>query len=109
MLINRELPDVPSFTIDNRPGMLQAVEHLLALGHTKVLRLTSRDRARRARDANGAIPSKIAKEHGVEGILLGPYAPRFEGGVQAADVAVARDAGNRLQRSHGVWRDFAAR
>lgn len=90
VLINRELPDVPSFTIDNRPGMLQAVEHLVALGHTKVAYVEGPSTSRSGRERRDSF-EEIAKEHGVEGILLGPYAPRFEGGVQAADVAVARD------------------
>ncbi|MDR3493270.1 MAG: LacI family DNA-binding transcriptional regulator [Ancalomicrobiaceae bacterium] len=89
ILINRALPGVPSILIDNRRGMNQALEHLLALGHRKIAYVegpnnswSNRQRLETFRQMTG--------EDGAEGIVIGPYAPRFEGGVQAADVAIAR-------------------
>ena len=90
VLINRELADVPSFTIDNRPGMRQAVEHLVALGHTKIAYVEGPSTSRSGRERRDCF-EETANEHGIESCVLGPYAPRFDGGVQAADIAVARN------------------
>lgn len=89
VLINRELRGVPSFLIDNRPGMRQAVEHLVALGHASLAYVEGPSTSRSGRERRDAFEEAVA-ELGVDGIILGPYAPRFEGGVQAADIAVSR-------------------
>ncbi len=90
VLINRELPNVACFLIDSRPGMRQAVEHLFALGHTRIAYVEGPATSRSGRVRREAF-EEVTKEHGVESTVLGPYVPRFDGGVQAADVAVARN------------------
>jgi len=89
VVVNREIDGVASVLVDNRSGMHQAIEHLVALGHRSIAYVEgprhSWSNARRRESFLAA-----AEESGIEGVLLGPYEPRFEGGVQAADVAVAR-------------------
>ncbi len=89
VLINRELEGVPSVVIDYSTGSRQAVEHLAALGHRRIAYVegpvTSWSNTQRRR----SFENEMA-ELGLESSIIGPYAPRFEGGVQAADIAVAR-------------------
>lgn len=89
VLINRELLGVPSILIDDRSGMAQVIEHLAALGHREIAYVegpaSSWSNLKRRESFE-----KDTRATGIEGTVLGPYAPRFEGGVQAADVAVAR-------------------
>ena len=89
LLVNRELVDVPSLLIDNEPGMGQAVEHLAALGHQSVAYVEGPPTSWSNRQRRQSFEA-ITRMSGVEGVLLGPYPPRFDGGIQAADVAVAR-------------------
>jgi DNA-binding LacI/PurR family transcriptional regulator len=89
VLINREVQGAPSVMIDYSSGMRQAVEHLAALGHKAVAYVEgpswSRSNRQRLESFNAA-----ARDLGLEGVVLGPYPPQFAGGVQAADIAVAR-------------------
>jgi DNA-binding LacI/PurR family transcriptional regulator len=91
VLINREVEGIPSVVIDPGTGTRQAVEHLSALGHVRILyvegpaaSLSNRQRRDSFKEAMGRL--------GLDASTIGPYAPRFEGGVQAADIAVARGA-----------------
>jgi LacI family transcriptional regulator len=89
LLVNRELAGVPSLLIDNDPGMSQAVEHLAALGHRAIAYVEGPPTSWSNRQRRQTFET-ITEANGIHGVLLGPYAPRFDGGVQAADVAVAR-------------------
>ncbi len=88
-MVNPENEGVPSILVDNSSGIHQAVEHLVALGHKAIADVegpsTSWSNSRRREPFLEA-----SREAGIDGMLLGPYSPRFEGGVQATDVAVAR-------------------
>jgi DNA-binding LacI/PurR family transcriptional regulator len=89
VLINRELAGVPSVLIDHRSGMSQAVEHLAALGHRVIAYVEGPSSSwsnRQRLEAFGTATGELS----LEGVVLGPYSPRFEGGVQAADVAMSR-------------------
>lgn len=88
--VNRRVADVPSVLMDSADGMRQAVEHLAALGHQRVAYLSgpraswsNRERRRGMRAA--------AKTSAIEMVELGPFAPRFEAGLQAADLVIAAD------------------
>ncbi|PZS29219.1 MAG: LacI family transcriptional regulator [Pseudonocardiales bacterium] len=88
--LNRKVAGVPIVLIDSADGMRQAVEHLAALGHKKVAYLSgpptswsNRERRRGLRAAS--------RTTGVEAIELGPFAPKFEAGQQAADLVLATD------------------
>jgi len=69
--------------------MGQAVEHLAALGHQSVAYVEGPPTSWSNRQRRQSFEA-VTRANGIEGLLLGPYPPRFDGGVQAADVAVAR-------------------
>jgi DNA-binding LacI/PurR family transcriptional regulator len=91
VFVNRQLRGIPAVTLDSASGMRQALEHLIALGHRRVVfaggprnSWSNRERRRALRSVVGASPLEVVE--------LGPYAPRFEAGMQAADAALATDA-----------------
>jgi LacI family transcriptional regulator len=85
VLLNRRLPGVPSTLMDSAGGMRQVVAHLVALGHRRIAFLngprTSWSNQERRRGLDGV----------VDLVDLGPFPPRYEGGLQAADLALAAD------------------
>lgn len=88
VLLHRRVGDVPAVTVDNADGMRQAVAHLAALGHRRIGYVggpaqawSHLERLRGLRDAAGA--------EGVELIEFGSFAPYFESGIAAADLALA--------------------
>jgi DNA-binding LacI/PurR family transcriptional regulator len=89
VLINREVEGFPSVSIDHSSGMRQAVEHLAALGHTAIAYVEGPSWSWSNRQRLESFSASV-EELGVQGVTLGPYPPRFEGGVQAADIAMAR-------------------
>jgi LacI family transcriptional regulator len=89
VLINREVEGFPSVSIDHASGMRQAVEHLAALGHTLIAYVEGPSWSWSNRQRLESFSTAV-EELSVQGVTIGPYSPRFEGGVQAADVAMAR-------------------
>lgn len=88
VLLNRKNPGVPAVLMDSADGIRQAVEHLAALGHRRCAFLSgprnswsNKERRRGLRTAS--------RLYGVEVVELGPFAPVFEAGLQAADIALA--------------------
>lgn len=90
VLVNRELPGVPSVVMDSEGGMRQAVAHLAALGHRRVAYLggprSSWSNAQRRRGLVAA-----TEERDMEVAEFGPFPPRFETGLQGTDLALAAD------------------
>lgn len=91
VLMNRESGERPSVTVDNADGMRQALEHLAALGHRRVAFVagprTSWSNAQREEGLR-----RTAEAGGIDLVHLGHFPPQFEGGVAAADLAVASGA-----------------
>lgn len=91
VLMNRRVGDRPSVTVDNADGMRQAVEHLAALGHRRIAYVagprTSWSNGERERGLHATIEAT-----GSELVHLGYFPPRFDGGVAAADLALASGA-----------------
>ena len=90
VLLNRRIGRIPSVTIDNLDAIRQAVAHLKALGHRRVAYVagprtswSNKERLRGLRSAAGAL--------GVELVEVGNVAPRFAGGVAAADLVLDAD------------------
>src|SRR5664279_5829545 len=90
VLLNRRVHGASAVVLDGAGGMRQAIEHLVALGHQRIAFLggpaeswSNRERRRGLRAG--------ARGKGLEIIELGPFAPHFEAGQQAADLAVAAE------------------
>ena len=87
VMLNRLLDGIPAVLTNLYEATGHAVEHLHALGHRAVVYLAGPDgysnevRLRGFRDA--------CRRLGVEGSELGPFAPRFQDGVRAADLVLA--------------------
>lgn len=88
VFVNRKVADVPSVLIDSADGMRQAVEHLAALGHRCVAFLSGPRASWSNRERRRGIRA-ASRTTGVEIIELGPFSPRFEAGMQAADLVLA--------------------
>lgn len=91
VLMNRRVGGYPAVTVANADGMRQAVEHLAALGHRRVAYVAGP----RSSWSNGQRERGLratAEATGVELVHLGHFPPRFDGGVAAADLAIASTA-----------------
>ncbi len=89
-LLNRRIRGIGATLMDSAGGMRQIVDHLADLGHERCAYLngprnswSNRERRRGLRAA--------ARQRNVEIVELGPFPPRYDGGVHAADLAVAAD------------------
>jgi LacI family transcriptional regulator len=90
VLLNRRVGRIPSVTIDNVDAIRQAVSHLKALGHNRVAYVagprtswSNKERLRGLRSATTAADITLVE--------VGNVAPRFAGGVAAADLVLACD------------------
>jgi DNA-binding LacI/PurR family transcriptional regulator len=89
VLINRSVRDQPVVIMDVVGGMRQAVDHLAALGHRHIAYLQgprnswSNQQRRRGLRRAGRRDITVTE--------LGPFAPTFEGGLHAADLALAEE------------------
>ncbi|HEY2320092.1 MAG TPA: LacI family DNA-binding transcriptional regulator [Solirubrobacteraceae bacterium] len=91
VLLNRRVPGLATVTVDSAGGMRQAIEHLAGLGHTRCAFVSGPRRSwsnqERLRGLRAA-----ARRAGAEIVTIGPVAPQFEGGVAAAEPALASGA-----------------
>jgi DNA-binding LacI/PurR family transcriptional regulator len=89
VLVNRDEAGLPAVLMDSADGARQALEHLAALGHRRIAHLggppTSWSGGQRRAGVRAAAPASE-----VEVVELGPFPPTFQGGIQAADLALAR-------------------
>ncbi len=90
VFLNRVVPGHPAVIMDGAGGMRQTVDHLAALGHRHIAYLngprdswTNRERVKGLRRA---------ERHRIKVSRFGPFAPRFESGLQAADLVLASGA-----------------
>lgn len=88
VLLNRKIPGIPAVTMDSADGARQAIGHLAALGHRRIAYLngptsswSNRARRKGVRGRAAGLELDITE--------LGPFAPTFEGGLVAADLALA--------------------
>lgn len=88
VLVNRRMRDVPSVLMDFAHGMKQVTEHLFALGHRRCAFLsgprTAWSNGERLRGLHASMRSRS-----MELVELGPFEPKFEGGLQGIDLALA--------------------
>lgn len=88
VLLNRRIRGVSTVLFDSAGGMRQAIEHLAALGHRRVAFLSGPSNSWSNQERRRGL-SAAARTLGIEVVELGPFAPRFEAGQQAADLALA--------------------
>lgn len=89
VFINRLVRDHPAVLLGTASGMHQAIDHLAALGHRRVAYLNGPRSSWSNRERRRGL--RQAVRYGMEVVELGPFAPRFEGGSHAADLALAED------------------
>ncbi|WP_349497477.1 LacI family DNA-binding transcriptional regulator [Crossiella sp. CA-258035] len=87
VLVNRVLPEVPAALMNAADGIAQLVAHLAELGHRRVVFLSGPDTSWSNRQRRKGLRA-AAPEHGLTVTELGPFPPRYEGGVAAADEAL---------------------
>jgi DNA-binding LacI/PurR family transcriptional regulator len=90
VLLNRRVAGASAVHMDSAGGIRQALEHLAALGHQRVGYVGGPAQSWSNRERRRGLRSS-ARAKGVEVIEFGPFAPQFEAGQQAADLAVAAD------------------
>lgn len=89
VFINRQVRDHPAVLLGTASGMHQAIDHLAALGHRRVAYLNGPRSSWSNRERRRGLRHGV--RYGMEVVELGPFAPRFEGGSHAADLALAED------------------
>jgi DNA-binding LacI/PurR family transcriptional regulator len=90
VLLNRRVPGVSAVLMDSAGGMRQAIEHLVALGHQRIGFLGGPVSSWSNRERHRGFRTK-ARGKSLEIVEFGPFAPHFEAGQHAADLAVAAD------------------
>lgn len=92
VLANRRLDGLDSAAIDVAPGFTGAVEHLAALGHTRVLYLAGPAGSWSGQAKERALHD-AALAAGIQLTIWGPYRPTFDSGRQVADDVLASGHG----------------
>lgn len=85
--INRQTNGVASVFIDTPRGVVQAVEHLVSLGHRSIAYVSGPE-ASWSNESRWRAFAKATQAHGLTGTRLGPYSPRQRAGAAAADAAL---------------------
>jgi DNA-binding LacI/PurR family transcriptional regulator len=87
VLVNRRCDAIPAILMDIASGMREVIEHLWRLGHRRIAYLggprgawSNRERLRGLRTA--------VRKHALRLIELGPFEPKFEGGIEGANPAI---------------------
>jgi len=91
VLFNRQVPGFPSVVTDSADGSRQIVEHLVALGHRRLVYLGGPQTSWTDGERGRAL-SEHAQAAGIEMVRRGPFSPTVEHGAAAADVALATEA-----------------
>ena len=91
VLVNRRVGEIACVAFDDAGGSRMAIEHLCALGHVKIAYAggptdswSHRQRLHSIREAT--------TDARIELVEFGPFTPRFESGLVAADLALASGA-----------------
>ncbi|KQV06459.1 LacI family DNA-binding transcriptional regulator [Leifsonia sp. Root112D2] len=91
VMVNRAADGIPSVVFDDEEGARQATMHLRSLGHRTLAWAggpeASWSQGQRLRGVKIAV-----EETGLELLEFGPFVPRFESGIAAADLVLASQA-----------------
>ena len=91
VLLNRRVDGLSTVTVDSADGMRQAMAHLAQLGHRRCAFLSGPRRSWSNQQRLHGLRT-AARAAGAEIITIGPVAPQFEGGVDAAEQVLASGA-----------------
>lgn len=87
VVLNRHVPGVPTVVMDTGSGMVQALEHLVSLGHRDIVYAGGPERSW-ANAVRWRALADTAELRGVHVGRIGPFAPLREAGAAAADAFV---------------------
>lgn len=87
VLMNREMPGLPSVVLDHAQGCRQIVEHLASLGHRQLIYLAGPRNSWMAATRWSALRS-AADDLGLGAHRIGPFTPKVSHGGAAADGAL---------------------
>jgi LacI family transcriptional regulator len=90
VLLNRRVHGVSAVLLDSAGGMRQAIEHLVALGHLRIGFIGGPADSWSNRERRRGLRAE-ARARSLDIVEFGPFAPHFEGGQHAADLAVAAE------------------
>lgn len=91
ILISRDIEGSAAAVLPDQTGLAEAVEHLVALGHQKIVYLAGPDGSYSNAARRSALRAAAARL-GADLTELGPFRPSFEDGTRAAAVVVAQQA-----------------
>ncbi|MGI5131268.1 LacI family DNA-binding transcriptional regulator [Pseudonocardia sp. CA-107938] len=91
VLFNQHVAGRPAVTVDAADGMRQGVAHLAALGHRRIAFVAGPQQSWAGGERERGL-RLAADTAGVDVVHLGHFAPQFQGGVAAADLALASGA-----------------
>lgn len=91
VLVNRRLPGIPAVLMNTARGMRQVVSHIVSLGHRRCAYLGGPRNAWSNRQRLRGLHTS-AKSHALELLELGPFEPKFEGGIQGTELALKAGA-----------------
>lgn len=108
VVFNRPMASISTVTLDESAAIDQAVEHLGALGHTRIAYLAGPRRSwTNAQRREGVERSCAAR--GLEMVELGPFAPEVQAGLRAADLLVVSGASAAIAHNEHVALGLIAR
>ncbi|WP_116953555.1 LacI family DNA-binding transcriptional regulator [Jiangella endophytica] len=87
VLVNREVPGLRSVVMDTAAGALQALDHLVSLGHRSVAYVAGPATSWSSRKRWRAL-QRTARRLGVDCVRIGPFPPTMAAGAAAADAVV---------------------
>jgi len=90
VLVNRRAGDIPAVLMEIARGMREVVAHLAQLGHRRIAYLAGPKGAWSNRERLRGLHAE-ARKHALRLIELGPFEPKFDGGIEGANRAL--DAG----------------
>lgn len=108
VVVSRPMTAVASVTLDEADAIEQSVEHLWALGHTKIAYLAGPRRSwTNTRRRDGV--ARACSARGLELIELGPFAPEVQAGVRAADLLAVSGVSAAIAHNEHIALGLVAR
>lgn len=102
VVVNRQVDGVPGVLVTSQEGMEDAVTHLYELGHRDILYMRGAP-ARLASRVRSEAFEHSASQLGIRVTEIGPFAPRFEAGFNAAEMVIGSGATAVI-----AWNDLVA-